>query len=97
MNEVLHANIFFIIASVATVCFCILVSLILYHVLKIVRSVRVIAKRIEDGSGVIADDVAFVRSFMRGGFANLFGMFGGGKARRKRRGDTMDEESTDDE
>lgn len=67
MNEVLHANIFFVIASVATVVFCILISLILYHVLKIIRSVRSIIERIEAGSEVIAQDVAQVRELIAGG------------------------------
>lgn len=98
MTEVLHANIFFIIASVATVGFCILVCIILFHVLKIVRSVQAIVKRIEEGSETIADDVATMRSFMKGGLSGLFRMFGGGGGGSKRhRGGTIKEESTDDE
>ena len=61
MNEVLHANIFFLIASIATVVFCILISIILYHVLKIIKSLRSIIERIEAGSERIAEDVANVR------------------------------------
>lgn len=67
MNEILHANIFFIIASVATIAFCILISLILYHVLKIVKSIRSIIERIEAGSEVIAGDVAHVRELIASG------------------------------
>jgi len=96
MNEILHANIFFIIASVATVIFCIFLCVILFYVLKIVRSVQAIAKRIEEGSEMIADDVSIVRSLMKGGLAGLFSMFGGGSPKR-RRGGTIKEESTDDE
>ena len=67
MNEVLHANIFFIIASIATVAFCILTCVILYHVMKIVRSLRAIIERIEAGSEVIAGDVAQVRELIASG------------------------------
>jgi len=67
MNEILHANIFFIIASIATVIFCILISIILYHVMKIVKSIRSIIQRIETGSEVIAQDVAHVRELIASG------------------------------
>lgn len=74
MNEVPHANIFFIIASVATVAFCILTCIILYHVMKIVRSIRSIIERVEAGSEVIAQDVANVRELIASGgiFSRLF-------------------------
>lgn len=67
MNEILHANIFFIIASVATVIFCILISFILYHVMKIVKSIRSIIERIEEGSEVIAEDMMHVRALVSSG------------------------------
>lgn len=67
MNEVLHANIFFFIASVATVVFCVLICFILYHVLKIVKSIRAIIERIEAGSEIIAKDVAHVRELVASG------------------------------
>ena len=67
MNEVLHANIFFIIASLATVIFCVLISFILYQVFKIVRSIRAIIERIEAGSEMIAKDVANVRELVASG------------------------------
>ncbi len=67
MNEVLHANIFFVIASIATVVFCVLISLILFHVFKIVRSLRAIIERIEAGSEVIAQDMASLREAVASG------------------------------
>jgi len=67
MNEILHANIFFLIASIATVIFCILTCIILYHVLKIVKSIRSIIEKIEAGSEVIANDVAHVRELIASG------------------------------
>jgi hypothetical protein len=61
LNEVLHANIFFIIASVGVVVFIILTSLILYHVYKVVRAVRRIVERVERGSEVLAEDIEDLR------------------------------------
>lgn len=94
MNEVLHANIFFFIASIATLVFCIFVCLILYHVYKITRSIRRVMERIEEGSEVIAEDVALVRSFMRGGVGRLFSFFGGParSSSKKRKSAEVDED-----
>jgi hypothetical protein len=67
MNEVLHANIFFLIASIATVIFSILACMILYQVIKITKVIRSILERIESGSEKIAKDVAHVRSLVSNG------------------------------
>jgi len=67
MNEVLHANIFFIIASIATIIFCVLISVALYYVIKILQSLRAIIARIEAGSEIVAQDVANVRAFIASG------------------------------
>lgn len=92
MNEILHANIFFFIASLATVCFCVLVSLVLYQLLKIMQSIRAILTRVEEGSEVLAEDLAQIRAvIVEGGIVSrLIGMFfGGAKSstapKRKRR------------
>ena len=94
MNEILQANIFFFIASVAAVVFLILISFILFHVIKIVKSIRSIVDKIEAGSEVLASDVSNLRSKIvdGGGFITKFislflsnsGIFGGqGRTRRK--------------
>jgi hypothetical protein len=67
MDEILHANIFFFVATFATVVFCILTSIILYQVIKIVKVIRSILERIEAGSEKIAQDVAHVRSLVSNG------------------------------
>lgn len=67
MDEILHANIFFFIASVATVIFCILTCIILFQVIKITKAIRSILERIEAGSEKIAQDVAHVRSLVGNG------------------------------
>lgn len=94
MDEVLHANIFFVIASIATVAFCILVCVILYHVLKIVRSVRAIVERIEEGSGLIADDMVQVRTWVQQNVvARFLGMMAGRRARRGARRPAHEDEN----
>lgn len=90
MNEVLHANVFFLIASIATVVFCILLSIAAYQLIKILKCFRVIMERIEAGSEVIAEDVANFRSMIASGglFSKVIGFIMGattGSARSKRR------------
>jgi len=86
MNEILHANVFFIIASVATVIFSIIVSLILYHVLKMVKSLRKIIERFEAASEQVADDVAHARSLLYNGgmIARVMGFMSGTKKKTRR-------------
>lgn len=67
MSEILQANIFFFIASVAVVVFVLLVSIALYHVIKIVVAVRRIVERVEQGSENIAHDVSKLRAYIIGG------------------------------
>lgn len=87
MTELLQANIFFFIASVATVAFCIIVCLILYQVFKIMQSVRAIIFRIETKSEQIADDIDAMRTFVRRGsvVSTLFNLFAGQQTRRRRK------------
>ncbi|MEZ4195259.1 MAG: hypothetical protein R3B53_02565 [Candidatus Paceibacterota bacterium] len=81
MNEILHANIFFFIASIATVCFSILVCIALYHFIKAMKSVRAILTKLEEGSEVLAEDLAHVREMVANGagiFTRIIGLFFGG-------------------
>jgi len=94
MNEVLHANIFFIIASVAFIIFSIVATLILVQVLKLVKSIRKIVERIEAGSEQLATDAAHVRQFVSQGgiFSKMIGMVMGAMASSQRRRDYNDDE-----
>lgn len=87
MQDVLHANIFFFIASIATVLFALILCLILYQVYKIVRTVRRIVDRIEAGSELIAEDVAHLRSYVMNGniVARILGFVFGATAKKTRR------------
>lgn len=77
MNEILHANVFFFIASVATVVFCILLSVILVQIIKITKHLRAIIARVDEGSEVLAGDIARARAFFAGGgiVSRLFGFW----------------------
>lgn len=61
MDEVLQANIFFYIASVAVVIFTLIVALVLFQIYKIIKLIRSILERIESASEIVSDDVAAVR------------------------------------
>jgi hypothetical protein len=87
MTEILHANIFFFIASIATILFSILLCVAMYLVIKILVSIRAILDRIEAGSDMIAEDIQAARDFVAGGglISHLIGFVtraGGGRKRR---------------
>ena len=86
MTEVLQANIFFIVASVGTVIFILLVSVALYQVVRILRSVRQIVDRVEEGSETLAEDVSQLRNYVVSGslFSQIIGLFMGTKGSRSR-------------
>lgn len=95
MTEVLHANIFFAITSVAVVVFTLLLCFAVYQVIKILKSIRRIVDRIEEGSEMIADDVENLRTYVMEGslMSQLIGFFMGNRAaaarrKRKSRGDS---------
>lgn len=67
MTEILQANIFFFIASLATIVFSILACVAMYLVIKILVSIRAILARIEEGSEQIAEDIQSARAFVAGG------------------------------
>lgn len=88
MNEVLHANIFFIIASIASVVFFIIVCFVLYQIFKIVKLLRSILERVESASETVAQDITDIRTSLKNGglFSRILGFIIGAvgdKARRK--------------
>jgi len=93
MNEILHANVFFFIASIATIVFCVLITLVLYQILKISRLLRSILERVEAGSQVLADDLAsFRESLASGGLVSrLMGFILSGARSKRRRTKSRDE------
>jgi hypothetical protein len=87
MNEILQANVFFVIASIGTVVFIVLLSVALYHVIKVIRSIRRIVERIEAGSETVAEDLRELRASLSPTrvLSFLAGLTGLGPARRSRR------------
>ncbi len=64
MDEVLHANIFFFITGIAVIVFSALLSVAIFHGIKILRSLRRILDRIETGTEIIAEDMQHIRSYL---------------------------------
>ncbi len=89
MEEILNANIFFVIASVATIILCVLLCIVLFHVIRILVSIRLLIKQIEVGRDLLKHDFANVRGMLtKGGLvSHLLGAFLGktGKTRSRSR------------
>ncbi len=77
MNEILYTNIFFVIASVASVIFLIFVCVILFNIIKILQLVRSVLERVDNGSKVLSEDLTKLRASMTGlgFFSGLFNFF----------------------
>ncbi len=88
MDEVLQANIFFFVTSVAVIVFTLLLCLALFYIIKILQSVRRIINRIDTESEMIVEDVKQLRSYVLGGgfVSQLVSFF-----TRRRRGKTTRE------
>ncbi len=89
MSEVLQANIFFLIASLATVVFCIVVTMILFQIFKITKAVRSILERIDSASETMSEDVAHVRNLVvTGGLVStVMGLVFGTKKKKRSKSD----------
>ena len=61
MTEIIQANIFFFITSISVVIFTLLLCLAVYQVIKILKAVRRIVDRIEEGTEALADDIENIR------------------------------------
>lgn len=64
MSEVLQANVFFFITGIAVIVFTFLLSIALYHVIRLLQSVRRIVDRFEAGSEAIAEDLEHLRVYI---------------------------------
>jgi Na+/H+ antiporter NhaD/arsenite permease-like protein len=90
MSEVLQANIFFYIASVATVVFCIVVTMILFQMYKIMKVFRSILERIDSASETMAEDAAHIRKLVATGgvVSTIMGLVFGAKKKKRAKGST---------
>lgn len=64
MAEVLHANIFFFITGIGVIILTVLVSIALYHFIKILTSVRRIVERVEAGTETLIEDIEQLRTYV---------------------------------
>ncbi len=64
MSEVLQANIFFFITGIAVIVFSLLLSIALYHLIKILKAVRRIVDRVEAGTETITEDIDRLRTYI---------------------------------
>lgn len=102
MTEVLQANVFFALTGIAVVVFTILLSIALYHLIKILKMVRRITERIEAGSETVAEDIAAARDyFKKGGFfsqiINIFMRAKGFGAKKAKGGRSKKKRQIEDE
>jgi len=67
MDELLQANVFFFITSIAVVLFTLLLCFAVYQVIRILKSIRRIIDRIDEGSELIAEDMHNFRSYVAEG------------------------------
>lgn len=100
MSEVLQANIFFVITSIAVVALTILLCFVLYQVVRILKNVRDITERLRRGSEQLAEDAQVVRSFVHEGIIGTARKFisglGGEKrtSRRSKKEEPLSEEES---
>lgn len=103
MSEVLQANIFFVITSIAVVIFTILVCVALYQVIKILMSARRVMNRIESGTEAIVLEATKIKeNLTHGGFfknilRSIFAIRDSQKPKARRRKDVTSEETEVDE
>ena len=84
MSEVLQTNLFFVITSISVVVVTILIGVMLYHIIRILRSVREIIDRLKKGSEVLAEDAASIHGFVKEGVVGtIMGVFGGTPKKKK--------------
>lgn len=96
MSEVLQANVFFVITSIAVVVLTIFVCIALFYIIRILRNVRDVTDRVREGSEKFAEDVHAVRTFVRDGVvAHIRSSFSRFSSRR--RGPRASHADTDDE
>lgn len=88
MNDILLTNIFFIITGTAVLIITALLGVVLFHAIKIIRTVRKILEKIDAGSETIADDLSRLREYFieRSFFSMILGkVFGATRGVRRKK------------
>lgn len=97
MSEVLQANIFFFITGIAVIIFTALLCVALFHVIKVLKSLRRIMDRIEEGTEIIAEDMQSIHAYFteEGFFPRLLGSLMGSRHTGGRRGVRQEKKQTE--
>jgi|GEM_PF-933593 len=69
MSEVLQANIFFMITGIAVIVFTALLCVLLFHAIRLTKSLRRITEQIEQGVETVSEDVQSLRAHLASGAA----------------------------
>ena len=62
MNTLVHADIFFFITAIAAVLITIGVIIALYYIICILRNVKDVTERVDEGTKLLAEDMSVFRS-----------------------------------
>ena len=86
MTETLQANVFFFITALAVVVFTVFLCVAMYLVIRILKAVRHITERIDEGSETIVEDAKQLRRYVVEGslISQVIGLFVKSKRSRKR-------------
>ncbi len=101
METLIKADIFFFITSISVVLVTIGIAVALYYIIRILRNIREVTERLDEGSKVLAKDLSDLRgTIKREGFVwgHIFGFLKkqsglfGKKSPGKRKSETKSEE-----
>lgn len=71
MEEFMKADVFFFVTTIAVACVTVGVAVALYYTIKILRSVRNVSDRIEEGSKMLEEDFHTLRDKVKSGEATM--------------------------
>lgn len=86
MDSFLKMDVFFVVATCATVVISILLTLVLLRVLRILKKIDDVTSLVRDGSEQLLEDIASVREKVQEGgmrIGHLFGFLSGVKKRKR--------------
>lgn len=85
MDELLHANIFFFITSIAVIVVTVFLVVLLHHLIQIARDAREITNMVKEESTEIAEDLEELRDTIKKEGFRLWHFFAFLVGRRRRR------------
>ncbi len=105
MSEILHADIFFFITGIAVIVCSAILCVALYHAIHVLKSMRRVMRRVEEGTESIVEDVQSIREYFTQGsflgqlFSVVTGLFKrtGTRTTRSKPGKKSDELHIKDE